>query len=413
MWVLEEPSMAFYFQKTYSPEIEQLLRQYSQSLSEKDRRRFAALEAIKLGHGGIRSMAKVLGCDPQTVKDGMRELKQLPDDPAGSRVRKPGGGRKKTEVKQSTLTQQGQDTINHRTAGDPMRLNVVWTDVTPQDISQSLREQSVFAAPRIVRRILDGLGLARRQMAKVLPGGDSPHRGAQFRHLAHLIQEFLEAGNPVLSIDTKKKECLGTLYRDGKVYGQQALKAFDHDVPSLATGVIIPHGIYDLARNQGWIHVGQSRDTTECACESLRLFWHCDGQRLYPKASAILLLCDGGGSNSCQKHLFKEDLQGVVNDLSVPIRVAHDPAYCSKFNPIERRLFSHVTRACQGVLFDSLHTVLGLMQKTKTHQGLTVTVRVLDKLYAGGRTVSDAFKKNMPIVFEKLLPKWNYWALPQ
>jgi hypothetical protein len=413
MWVLEEPSMAFYFQKTYSPEIEQLLRQYSQSLSEKDRRRFAALETIKLGHGGIRSMAKVLGCDPQTVKDGMRELKQLPDDPAGSRVRKPGGGRKKTEVKQSTLTQQGQDTINHRTAGDPMRLNVVWTDVTPQDISQSLREQSVFAAPRIVRRILDGLGLARRQMAKVLPGGDSPHRGAQFRHLAHLIQEFLEAGNPVLSIDTKKKECLGTLYRDGKVYGQQALKAFDHDVPSLATGVIIPHGIYDLARNQGWIHVGQSRDTTECACESLRLFWHCDGQRLYPKASAILLLCDGGGSNSCQKHLFKEDLQGVVNDLSVPIRVAHDPAYCSKFNPIERRLFSHVTRACQGVLFDSLHTVLGLMQKTKTPQGLTVTVRVLDKLYAGGRTVSDAFKKNMPIVFEKLLPKWNYWALPQ
>jgi hypothetical protein len=161
--------MAFSFQKTYSPEIEQLLRQYYQSLSEKDRRRFAALEAIKLGHGGIRYMAKVLGCDPQTVKDGMRELKQLPDDPAGSRVRKPGGGRKKTEVKQSTLTQQVQDTINHRTAGDPMRLNVVWTDLTPQDISQSLREQSVFAAPRIVRRILDGLGLARRRWPRCCP----------------------------------------------------------------------------------------------------------------------------------------------------------------------------------------------------------------------------------------------------
>jgi hypothetical protein len=264
-----------------------------------------------------------------------------------------------------------------------------------------------------VRRILDGLGLARRQIAKVLPGGDSPHRGAQFRHLAQLIHEFLDAGNPVLSIDTKKKAFLGTLYRDGKVYCQQALKAFDHDFPSLASGVIIPHGIYDLARNQGWRHVGLSRDTTEFACDSLRLFWHADGQRLYPKASAILLLCDGGGSNSCHKHLFKEDLQGVVNDLAVPIRVAHYPAYCSKFNPIERRLFSHVTRACQGVLFDSLHTVLGLMQKTKTQQGLTVTVRVLDKLYQGGRTVSEAFKKNMPIVFEKLLPKWNYWALPQ
>jgi Rhodopirellula transposase DDE domain len=405
--------MAFYFQKTYRPDIEQLLRQYYQSLSEKDRRRFAALEAIKLGHGGTRYIAKVLGCDPQTVKDGMRELKQLPDDPAGSRVRKPGGGRKKTEVKHADLTQQVQETLKNHTAGDPMRQHVVWTDLTPQEIAQSLHEQSVCVAPRIVRRILDGLGFARRQIAKVLPGGDSPHRGAQFRHLAQLIQEFLDAGNPVLSIDTKKKEFLGTLYRDGTVYCHQALKAFDHDFPSLASGVIIPHGIYDLARNQGWIHVGLSRDTTEFACDSLRLFWHADGQRLDPKASAILLLCDGGGSHSCHKHLFKADLQGAVNDLAVPIRVAHYPAYCSKCNPIERRLFSHVTRACQGVLFDSLHTVLGLMQKTKTQQGLTVTVRVLDKLYQGGRTVSEAFKKNMPIVFEKLLPKWNYWALPQ
>lgn len=405
--------MAFYFQQTYRPDIEQLLRQYYQSLSEKDRRRFAALEAIKLGHGGTRYIAKVLQCDPQTIKDGMRELKQLPDDPAGSRVRKPGGGRKKTEVKHADLTQQVQETIKNHTAGDPMRQHVIWTDLTPQEIAQSLHEQSVCVAPRIVRRILDGLGFARRQIAKVLPGGDSPQRGVQFRHLAQFIQEFLEAGNPVLSIDTKKKEFLGTLYRDGKVYCHQALQAFDHDFPSLASGVIIPHGIYDLARNQGWMHLGLSRDTTEFACDSLRLFWHADGQRLYPTASAILLLCDGGGSNSCYKHLFKEDLQGVVNDLGVPIRVAHYPAYCSKFNPIERRLFSHVTRACQGVLFDSLQTVLRLIQKTKTQQGLTVTVRVLDKLYQGGRTVSEAFKKNMPIVFEKLLPKWNYWALPQ
>jgi hypothetical protein len=405
--------MAFYFQKTYSPEIEQLLRQYYQSLSEKDRRRFAALEAIKLGHGGTRYLAKVLGCDPQTVRDGMRELKQLPDDPAGRRVRKPGGGRKKTEVKQTDLIQQVQDTIKDRTAGDPMRQDVVWTDLTPQEIAKSLQEQAVYAGARIVRRILDRLGLARRQMLKVLPGGDSPHRDEQFRHLAQLIQEFLVVGNPVLSIDTKKKEYLGTLYRDGKVYCQRALKAFDHDFPSLATGVIIPHGIYDLARNQGWIHLGLSRDTTAFACDSLRVFWHNDGQRLYPNASALLLLCDGGGSNSCHKHLFKEDLQGLVNALGVPIRVAHYPAYCSKFNPIERRLFSHVTKACQGVLFDSLHTVMGLIQKTKTQQGLSVTVRVLDTLYEGGRTVSEAFKKNMPIVFEKLLPKWNYWALPQ
>ncbi len=389
------------------------MRQYYQSLSEKDRRRFAALEAITLGHGGTRSIAKVLGCDPHTVTDGMRELKQLPDDPAGSRIRTPGGGRTKTEVNHADLTQQVQDTIKDHTAGDPLRQDVVWTDVTPQEISKSLQEHSVCAGPRIVRRLLDGLGVARRQMLKGLPGGDSPHRREPFRHLAHLLQECLEAGNPVLRIDTKKKACLGTLSRDGTVSCHQALKAFDHDVPSLATGVIIPPGIDALARHQGWRPVGLSRDTTAFACDSVRMFWHGDGQRLYPNASAILLLCDGGGRNSGHKHLFKEDLQGVVNDIAVPIRVAHYPAYCSKFNPIERRLFSHVTRACQGVLFDSLPTVLGLMQKTKTQQGLTVTVRVLDTLYEGGRTVSQAFKKNMPIIFEKLLPKWNYWALPQ
>ncbi len=372
--------MAFYLQKTYSPAIAQLLRPYYQSLSEKDRRRFAALEAITLGHGGTRSIAQVLECDPQTVRDGMRERKQLPDDPAGSRVRKPGGGRKKTAVKHADLIQQVHNTIKDRTAGDPMRQDVVWTDLTPQEISQSLQKQAVCAGPRLVRRMLDGLGLARRQRLKVLPGGDSPHRGEQCRHLAHLIQEFLEAGHPVLSIDTKKKAYLGTLYRDGKVSCQQALKAFAHDFPSLAAGVIIPHGIDDRARNQGWMHVGLSRDTTACACESLRLFWYNDGQRLSPNASALLLLCDGGGSNSCHKHLFKEDLQGGVNDLGVPIRVAHYPAYCSQFHPIERRRFSHVTRACQGVLFDSLHTVMGLIQKTQTQQGLSVTVRVLDTL---------------------------------
>jgi hypothetical protein len=405
--------MAFSFQKPYDLAIEQQLRQYYQSLSEKDRRRFAAVEAIKLGHGGIRYIAQVLGCDPHTVQEGMREIKQLPDDPAGHRVRKPGGGRKKAEAKHPELIQQVQHTIQDRIAGDPMRQDVVWTDLTPQEISDRLQAQAVCVGPRIARRILDTLGFARRQIAKVLPGGDSPYRDQQFRHLAELIQEFLAAGNPVLSIDTKKKEYLGTLYRDGKVYCQQALKAFDHDFPSLASGVLIPHGLYDLARNQGWIHLGLSRDTTAFACDSLRLFWHSDGQRLYPHASALLLLCDGGGSNSCHKHLFKEDLQGVANDLGIPIRVAHYPAYCSKFNPIERRLFSHVTRACQGVLFDSLHTVRKLIEKTKTQQGLAVTVRILDTLYEGGRTVSEAFKKHMPIVFETLLPKWNYWAVPQ
>lgn len=166
---------------------------------------------------------------------------------------------------------------------------------------------------RIVRRILADLGFVRRQIAKVLPGGVTADRDPQFGYMAQLTAQFLAAGKPVLSIDTKKKEFLGTLYRNGKVYCQQAQKAFDHDFPSWAEGVIVPHGIDDVARNHGWLHLGLSRDTTACACDSLRLYWESDGQYAYPQASELLLLCDGGGSNSCRKHVCKQDLQALVN----------------------------------------------------------------------------------------------------
>ena len=295
-----------------------------------------------------------------------------------------------------------------------MRTEVVWTDLTPRDIALALhQERGQSIGPRVVRRILDDLGFARRQIAKVLPGGTSPDRDPQFRYIAELKASFLAVGNPVVSIDTKKKEFLGRLYRNGKVYCHQAQQAFDHDFPSWAEGVIVPHGIYDVARNHGWLHLGLSRDTTAFACDSLRLYWESDGQHAYPQASEMLVLCDGGGSNSCRKHVFKQDLQALVNALGIPIRVAHYPAYCSKFNPIERRLFSHVTRACQGVLFDSVQTVVDLMRKTSTQTGLSVTVRVLDTIYEVGRKVDDAFKQNMPIVFDTFLPKWNYRVVPQ
>ena len=295
-----------------------------------------------------------------------------------------------------------------------MRPDLVWTDLTPREISLALHQDGhASIGTRVVRRILADLGLARRQIAKVLPGGETVDRDPQFQYIAKLKAQFLAAGNPVLSIDTKKKEFLGTLYRNGTVYCHQAQKAFDHDFPSWAEGVLVPHGIYDIARNHGWLHLGLSRDTTAFACDSLRLYWESDGQYDYPQASELLLLCDGGGSNSCRKHLFKQDLQAVVNELGMAIRVAHYPAYCSKFNPIERRLFCHVTRACQGVLFDSLPTVIDLMRKTQTQTGLSVTVGVIDKVYETGRKVADAFKNNMPIVFDPFLPKWNYRVIPQ
>jgi len=406
--------MTVELKEVYQTEIEEKMRNVYGSLSEKDRRRYAAAEAVKLGYGGVAYVARLFGCSRDSIEHGLRELDQLPDDPVGDRIRRPGAGRPKTEEQQSEVVQQVQHVIRYRTAGDPMRVDVTWTDLTPRQIAAHLADTfETMIGPRIVRRILGTLDFGLRKIAKVLPGKESPDRDQQFLRIAELKDEFLAAGNPVISMDTKKKEFLGRLYRNGRVYTQQVIKAFDHDFPTWAKGVIIPHGLYDLARNEGYLHLGLSRDTSQFACDSLQLYWEEDGSRLYPGARELLLLCDGGGSNGCRTHIFKQDLQQTVNALGLPIRVAHYPAYCSKFNPIERRLFCHVTRACQGVLFDALSTVRALMEKTSTQTGLSVTVRVIEKIYETGRKATEAFKENMPILFDDLLPKWNYRIVPQ
>jgi hypothetical protein len=390
------------------------MRGYYQSLAEKDRRRYAALEAQRLGHGGVTYVSRVLGCSAEAIEHGKKELDALPHDPLGNRQRRPGAGRPKTEQRSPEIVPQIQAVIQERTAGDPMS-DRVWTDLTPREISAFLPDGLAVGARVIQRVVRDILGYGQRQIAKVLPGGHSADRDAQFQYIARLREQFFAAGNPVFSLDTKKKEFLGNLYRNGRVYCLSAQRAFDHDFPTWADGVIVPHGIYDLQRNHGWLHLGLSRETTEFACDSFRLFWEEDGSSAYPDASEILALSDGGGSNSCRKHIFKEDLQVVVNRIGIPIRVAHYPAYCSKYNPIERRLFCHVTRACQGVLFDSLRTVVDLMKKTSTRKGLSVTVRVIEKMYATGRKVSEEFKRQLPttIDFDDFLPKWNYRVVPQ
>ena len=406
--------MSVQLKEVYQTEVEQKMRNVYDCLSEKDRRRYAAAEVVKLGYGGVAYIARLFGCSPESIEHGVRELDQLPDDPLGNRIRRPGAGRPKIEEQHPEVVQHVQQIIGHRTAGDPMRAHVTWTDLTPNEIAGHLREEfETIIAPRIVRRILGGLNFGLRKIAKVLPGKESPDRDRQFLRIAELKDAFLAAGNPVISMDTKKKEFLGRLYRAGRVYTQQAIRAFDHDFPSWAEGVIIPHGFYDVARNEGYLHLGLSRDTSRFACDSLRRYLEQDGLRLYPDADELLLLCDGGGSNGSRTHIFKQDLQRLVNDLGITIRVAHYPAYCSKFNPIERRLFCHVTRACRGVLFDTLATVRSLMEKTSTQTGLSVTVRVIETIYETGRKAAEEFKRNMPILFDDLLPKWNYRVVPQ
>ncbi len=302
--------------------------------------------------------------------------------------------------------------LEDRTAGSPVREDVIWTDMTPKEIQRDLMEKDLYISLDSVRKLLHDQGYRRRQIIKYLDMGEHADRDAQFLNIARIKGEYLASGDPIVSIDTKKKDLLGTFYRDGRVYSRQALLAWDHDSPSHAEGVVIPYGIYDLKRNFGYLSVGTSKDTTQFACDSIEWWWAAFGRDLYRGARSICLLCDGGGSNSSSKYLFKEDLQGLADRLGIEIRVAHYPPYCSKYNPIERRLFCHVTRACQGVLFDSVATVKRLLEKTSTATGLRVAVEVMDKVYETGRTYTEGFKESMKILFDDHLPRWNYRAIP-
>jgi hypothetical protein len=304
--------------------------------------------------------------------------------------------------------------LREHTAGDPMDETVRWTNLTPGDIVQALRREYDLAVSKfVVYQLLKKHNYRRRKAQKKSSLKQAiKHRNEQFENIARLKAEFKAAGNPIVSMDTKKKEYLGNFYREGRLYTLSELHTYDHDFHSYAEGVIIPHSLYDLQFNVGYIQLGTSHDTSEFAADSFRLWWTTYGRHLYPKATAILVLCDGGGSNSTRQHLFKQDLQALADELGIEIRIAHYPPYCSKYNPIEHRLFPHVTRACQGVIFTSIELVKELMEKTTTTTGLKAFVHIIDKVYETGRKVAADFKETMRIVFDEFLPQWNYRAMP-
>ena len=294
-----------------------------------------------------------------------------------------------------------------------MREGVLWTNLSLRELSRRLLVMGTPASRRTIRRVLRKLKLGRRTARKKKTMGHHPDRNAQFEVIAKVRQEYQAAGDPVISIDTKKKELLGNFHRVGPTFTQQTVETFDHDFPSAGQGKLIPHGIYDLTTHHAAIHLNTSHDTGELCCDSIALWWRDHGQAAYPNAKRLLILCDGGGSNSASHYLFKEDLQRLANRLAIELRVAHYPPYCSKHNPIEHRVFPHITRACQGVIFHTVDIAKQFIERAKTTTGLRVTVSLLDKIYATGRKCVEGFKTTMKIVYDDHLPKWNYRALPQ
>jgi hypothetical protein len=303
--------------------------------------------------------------------------------------------------------------LQDHTAGDPMRAEVKWTNLSRRQIAERLAAMGTPAGRDVVSQLLRKHGYRRRKaLKKKTMGRRHPDRNAQFENIARLKREYLAAGSPVISVDTKKKELLGDFYREGTIDTQETIETNDHDFGSAGSGTVIPHGIYDVGRNRGFLHLNTSHDTSELACDSIAAWWEQQGRADYPDARELLVLCDGGGSNSATRYVFKEELQKLANRLGLEIRVAHYPPYCSKYNPIEHRLFPHVTRACRGVIFQTLETVRHYMAKAETTTGLEVKVSILERVYATGRKCAAGFKKSMKIVFDSVLPKWNYRAVP-
>lgn len=293
-----------------------------------------------------------------------------------------------------------------------MEDDILWTNLTRSEMAAGLAEEGFEVSVTVVDRLLEIFEMGQHQAQKIKAMQSAPERNEQFEHIAELQQEYLEAGLPVLSMDTKKKEILGDYARPGRVYSTARRRAWDHDFPTHSPGVVIPHGLYDPALNEGYLHLGDSRETSAFAADALVDWWQHYGRRRYPHAAELLLLCDGGGSNSSRRLVFKEQLQRVVDRLDLSIRVAHYPPGCSKYNPIEHRLFPHVTRQLKGLFLPSLDVVRDLARRATTSTGLRVYARSLRGLYELGQRATVRSVEQLRILFDPILPQWNYILVP-
>lgn len=226
-------------------------------------------------------------------------------------------------------------------------------------------------------------------------------------------KKYSKSKNPIISVDGKKKEKIGDLYRDGKIECTEGIEVYDHDYPSLAEGVAQLYCIYDVNKNDAMFTINTSYETSEFACDSIKLWWSTIGKKRYPKANSILILADGGGSNSSRRHVFKEALQKLSTSIGIEIRMAHYPPYTSKWNPIEHRVFPHVTRSLSGVVLTSIELIRDLIKKSTTKSGLKVFARITTKIYEKGKKVSDNFYDNANLKFDKVLGHLNYTVSPQ
>lgn len=323
------------------------------------------------------------------------------------------GGRKTASSTEPELVSQLSSLVENHTAGSAVEPGRIWTSRSCEDFSEELAELGFSACANTVNRLLrDELGLSRRKMEKTLSMGRNADRDAQFQRMRGLKRYFLARGWPVLSIDTKKKELLGQFERAGQAWTNGRLQAWDHDFPSSSWGKVIPYGVYDVAANEALVYLAQGADTGELACDAIRRWWFRLGKRRYDAASPILLLADCGGSNGYRVPLFRQQLHRLSQLLDRTFRVCHLPPYCSKYNPIDHRLFCHLSRSLAAIQLTSVDVVFQALNQTTTRTGLYVVCELARKHYAAGIKANPEFLVNEPIKRDPTLSAYNYKFSP-
>src|SRR3989454_4214690 len=393
--------------------IEVLRRKFTRLASELDergRRRWAASETLELGHGGIKVVAQATGLGERTIRRGCQELRheQAPASPASRRMRRTGGGRKPLQTQDPALVSAWEALVDPTTRGDPMS-PLRWTCKSTRTLATALTDQGHQVSHTTVAQLLADLDYSLQGTRKTLEGAAHPDRDAQFRYINRCVKVFQRAGQPVISVDAKKKELVGPFANRGRDYQPlgQPERVRTHDFPDKHRGKICPYGVYDPTHNRGWVSVGIDHDTAQCAVESIRRWWWHMGKACYPQAQAVLITADGGGSNASRNRLWKVELQKLADEIGVAIYVRHFPPGTSKWNKIEHRMFCHITENWRGRPLISREVVVNLIGHTTTKTGLTIRSELDENIYPTGREVTAQQLESRAIKRDKFHGEWN------
>ena len=383
-------------------------RQAASFLDERGRRLFAANEALAQGHGGVTATSIATGLARSTINRGIQELRSARND-LGSRLRRPGGGRKSAVTHQPGLPAALETLIEGAIRGDPTS-PLRWVSRSQRHLVKALTAQGFQISQRVVGKLLRELNYSCQANRKTREGSNNPDRNAQFEHVNATVQAAIAAGEPAISVDTKKKELVGISRTTAVSCNPEPVRVHDFKIPGL--GKVAPYGVYDIAANHGWVSVGISADTGAFAVESIRRWWYRLGKPRYPNATRLTITADCGGSNGPTVKLWKRELQRLANETGLKITIAHLPPGTSKWNRIEHRLFAFITMNWRGKPLVSHQVIVQLIGATTTETGLAVCCEIDRNLYPKGIAVSDEELQAINITRHAFHGEWNYTIAP-